>query len=415
MNNKNPDQMPRSNPVKLWMGAWVAVSLLLMSFGIIRMARGGGMLNTVAAVVFTVFGMLLFTLSVITIIIRLWKAGIAGNLKNNGTANPYRPTLRSGPRIVAIGGGSGLSSLLRAVKHLSANISAIVTVADNGGNSGQLRNDLGVLPPGDIRNCLIALSQVEPSMENLMQYRFKEGTLKGQCFGNLLLVGLSDLNGGFLKGIQVASEVLAIVGKVLPVTTDNVQLRARMVDGTVIEGESLIGKAQREYGGFIDRVWLEPCDCTALSEAVEDILNADIILMGPGSLYTSLIPNLMVPGIVDAIDKSEAVKIFIMNLMTQPGETEGYDAEMHINAVKEHAGKNLFDYYLINEKMAMPEELKQKYEADCAAEVACDVAKLTRNGYNVVLADMAKEDNEKIRHSLNRLAAAIYNIYNRKI
>ncbi len=355
-------------------------------------------------------------LSLVAIIHKLWGARVKSHLGSmSGGDMLYRQAkLDNGPKVVAIGGGTGLSALLRSVKTFTSNITAVVTVADNGGNSGQLRQEFGVLPPGDIRNCLIALSQVEPSMERLLQYRFDEGTLDGYCIGNLLLVAQSKVNDGFLRGIKEISDVLAVTGRVLPVTLNNVHLNARMNDNRVIEGEQLIGHAQRDHGGFIERVWLTPSGAKVLPEVEEAIEEADIILMGPGSLYTSLLPNLLVSGVSEAIKESKAMKVYVANLMTQPGETEGYNAQMHVKAIEDHTGTRMFDYILINSNLDLPAATRKRYMADHAMPVSYDRAKLREMGYKVVDTKLMKEQNGHIRHSMNRLAAAVTRLYTLK-
>lgn len=253
--------------------------------------------------------------------------------------------LGQGPRIVAIGGGTGLSTLLRGLKNYSTNITAIVTVADDGGSSGRLRRELGVLPPGDFRQCIAALADAEPLVTELFQYRFDQGAgLNGHSFGNLFIVAMSAITGDFDRALQESSRVLAVRGRIVPSTLENVTLCADLVDETTIEGESQIphGKVP------IERVYLRPADAPAYPEAVKAIREADLIVIGPGSLYTSVLPNLLVEGIAQAVRESRAKKVYVCNVATQPGETDNYRLSEHINAIHRHVGEGLFDIVLAN-------------------------------------------------------------------
>ncbi len=256
-----------------------------------------------------------------------------------------------GPRIVAIGGGTGLSTLLRGIKHYTYNISAIVSVADDGGSSGRIRREMGILPPGDIRNCLAALSNDEALLAQLFQYRFPEGQgdLKGHSFGNLFISALAEITGSFEEAIAESGRVLAVHGRVLPSTLHDVRLVAdvmlpNFVNEVRIEGESHIPQME----GNIRRVWLEPNNPPAFPQSVKAILAADLIVVGPGSLYTSILPNLLVPDLAEAIRSSRALKIYVCNVATQPGETQGYSCGDHVRALEEHVGGNLFDIILVN-------------------------------------------------------------------
>ena len=253
-----------------------------------------------------------------------------------------------GPRVAVIGGGHGLSNMLRGLKRYTENISAIVTVADDGGGSGMLRQDLGMPPPGDIRNCLEALANTEPLMSELMHYRFTEGSLAGQSFGNLFLAALNGISPSFDTAVSRMSQVLAITGRVLPVTTADVQLEAEFENGASVIGESKIFYCKKKEDCRITKVRLTPEHPRALPEAVKAIREADMIILGPGSLYTSIIPNLLVDGIVEAIQQSDALKVYVANVMTQEGETEGYTASDHIAAIFQHSSPGLFDLCLTN-------------------------------------------------------------------
>ena len=244
----------------------------------------------------------------------------------------------NGPRIAVIGGGHGLANMLRGLKNYIENLSAIVTVADDGGGSGRLREDLGMLPPGDIRNCMVALANTEPIMRELLNYRFSEGELAGQSFGNLFLAAMNGVSPSFDVAVRRMSQVLAITGQVLPVTTADVQLEAEFENGASVLGESKIFRCKKEHDCRIRCVRLKPERPRALPEALEAIREANMIVLGPGSLYTSIIPNLLVEGIPEAIRQSDALKIYVCNVMTQDGETEGYTAADHISALFQHGG-----------------------------------------------------------------------------
>ncbi len=253
-----------------------------------------------------------------------------------------------GPRVVAIGGGTGLSTLLRGLKEVSSNITAVVTVADDGGSSGQLRRELGVPPVGDIRNCIAALADVEPTMSSLMQYRFpateSQPGLAGHAFGNLLIAAMADITGDFEEGVRQSNRVLAVRGEVLPVAGEALNLNAELADGTHLQGQS---KIMRSRG--IRRVWLSPASVEASPDAVEAIRAADLIVMGPGSLYTSLLPSLLVPGIRSAILGAHGLRVYVANVATQPGETEGYTLSEHVDALSAHGVGDLIDVVLAND------------------------------------------------------------------
>ncbi|WP_243276641.1 gluconeogenesis factor YvcK family protein [Desulfallas sp. Bu1-1] len=312
-------------------------------------------------------------------------------------ANRY---LERGPRVVVIGGGTGAPVLLRGLKEYTGNLTAIVTVADDGGSSGRLRGDLGILPPGDVRNCLVALAHREPLMEELLQYRFPSGELKGHNMGNLLLAALCDATGGFDRAVRSLSRVLAVRGQVLPVTLADVRLCAEMEDGTVVHGESRIPAS----GGRIKRVFLDPGACRPTGEALEAIREADAIIMGPGSIYTSILPNLLVPGIAEAIAGSRAVKIYVCNVMTQPGETEGYTASRHLQALFDHAGK-IVDYMIVNTG-TIPGRLLTRYRKEGAAPVEADLEAIRDMGV-IPVAEKLVQEGELVRHHPDKLARLV--------
>ncbi len=257
--------------------------------------------------------------------------------------------LGAGPRIVAIGGGTGLSTLLRGLKHYTSNLTAVVTVADDGGSSGRLRSELGILPPGDIRNCLVALADSEDVMQRLMDYRFSTtGDLNGHSFGNMLIAVLADIGGAFDKGVEMAGELLAVRGRVIPSTTANVTLVGNTVSGQTLVGESRVGTAHER----LRSVTLIPTDAPAHPEAKEAIEKADLIILGPGSLFTSIVPNLLVSDIAASIASSAALKMYVCNVAEQPGETDGYSLPDHVNVVRSYLGEQAVDIVIVNDNLA---------------------------------------------------------------
>lgn len=283
-----------------------------------------------------------------------------------------RRKLNRGPKIVAIGGGTGLSMLLKGIKHITNNITAVVTVGDDGGSSGRLREEMGVLPPGDIRNCIAALADDEDLVTKLFQYRFKTGEgLEGHSFGNLFLTALCSITGDMVRAVKESSNVLSIRGRVLPSTLDDMKLVAEMEDGRIIHGESNIPEAH----GKIKRLFTDPQNCKALDDVITAIKDAELIILGPGSLYTSVIPNLLIQEISHEIAKSNAKKIYVCNIMTQPGETDGYSVSDHINALMQHAGsRKIVDAVLVND--FMPSNLAQKYQMSGSYPVKLDFENL---------------------------------------
>ena len=314
------------------------------------------------------------------------------------------------PKVVAIGGGTGLSTMLRGLKKKRIDLTAIVTVADNGGGSGMLRQELGMLPPGDIRNCMQALSNAEPTLTALLGYRFTEGSLKGQSLGNLFLAALNDMYENFDEAVEALSKSLAITGRVLPVTNENVQLCAEFTDGAVIIGECEIADYKKGSDARICRLWLSPEKPKAVEACLRAIAEADLILLGPGSLYTSVLPNLLVEGIPEAIRRSEAMKVYNMNLMTQDGETEKYGAADHIRALFDHGGAGLFDRVLVND-LPIPEEMLPSYAAEGAYPVPVDEAEMAALGVKLSYSPVAKWEQGLIRHDPDALAHAVMQLY----
>ena len=320
------------------------------------------------------------------------------------------PTRGNGPRIVTIGGGHGLSTMLRGLKMHTENLSAIVTVADDGGGSGRLREDLGMLPPGDIRNCMVALANTEPVMRELLNYRFSEGELAGQSFGNLFLAAMNGLSPSFDVAVRRMSQVLAITGRVLPVTTADVQLEAEFENGVTILGESKIFRCKKENDCRIRRVRLVPEHPQALPEALEAIREADMIILGPGSLYTSIIPNLLVDGIPEAVRQSDALKVYVCNVMTQDGETEGYTAADHVAALMQHGGRGLFDICLTN-SARIPDKVAARYAMEGAEPIFCEETVCTRTNVEYLCRPVAVVKDGFVRHAAAALAEELMQIY----
>lgn len=318
-----------------------------------------------------------------------------------------------GPKIVAIGGGTGLSTMLRGLKSYTKNLTAVVTVADDGGGSGMLRQELGMPPPGDIRNCMQALANVEPVMEQLLGYRFCGGSLTGQSFGNLLLAALNGISPSFDQAVARMSEVLAISGRVLPVTNADVQLEATFENGTSVVGESKIFEFKKAQDCRVKNVRLLPEHSAALPEAVRAIGEADLILLGPGSLYTSIIPNLLVDGIADAICKADALKLYICNIMTQDGETEGMTASDHVAALLNHSGPGLIELCLCNSATVRP-GLVERYREEDAIPIQVDEAAIRALGVEVFTCPLASDTSDYARHSITRLAAAVMDLYHER-
>ncbi len=321
-----------------------------------------------------------------------------------------RQQLAEGPRVVAIGGGTGLSTLLRGWKQHTSNITAIVCVSDDGGSSGSLRRDKSMIPPGDIRNCLVALADAERSMTDLFQHRFKNdsGPLSGHSMGNLLIAALVDQHhGDFEKAVETASDVLNIRGRVLPATLTHVRLKAQLEGGVEITGETAIVEARRT----IKKMMLEPADCRPTHDVIDSILDADVICIGPGSVYTSIIPNLLVPGIVEAIRESNALKVYLCNVMTQPGETEGMTASQHVRAIIDHVDKRPFDYVMVNSKRPS-EESVTKYNESGQLFVEPDIDQIRSMGFRVIQGDFISES-DFVRHDPIKAVARLMQMLTR--
>ena len=314
--------------------------------------------------------------------------------------------MQQGPNIVVVGGGTGLSVLLRGLKEYSSNITAIVSVGDDGGSSGRIREEFGMVPVGDVRNCIVALSDREELMEQIFDYRFKQGEgLDGHSLGNLLLVAMTHLTGSFHDAVSDINEVLQIRGRVLPVTDVPVTLKAILDDDREIVGESCVSQADRP----IMRLTIEPENVQPLEEALEAIREADAIVLGPGSLFTSIIPNLLVDGIVEAILQSKAMKFYVCNVMTQAGETDNYSAEDHLRVLIEHGRKGIVDYIVVNSHNTISADVLERYAEEGASPVYYNKAELEALKVKVIESNLLNEQ-QVLRHDSARLAACIMDV-----
>ena len=313
--------------------------------------------------------------------------------------------------LVTIGGGTGMSTMLRGLKKHTKNLTAIVTMADDGGGSGKLREDLGVLPPGDVRNCLVALADAEPMMEELFRYRFPCGMLRGQSVGNLIIAAMNGICGSFQEAIKSVGQVLAISGTVLPVTVEDIHISARFSDGAEVLGESRIGRALLSHGGEIEEIRLVPEAVEPAEGVLEAIEKADAVILGPGSLYTSIIPNLLVQGVADALRKTKAPKIYVCNIMGQPGETVGYTAFDHVRAVIKHGGEGILDYTIVN-TAPIPDTVLERYAFDGVSEVMVDREKFSEKGIGLIAAPLIEGSESLARHNPDLLAKCIISFLN---
>ena len=359
--------------------------------------------TVIAGVLIAVFGMVLMLVAtrhvIRSVITALMPEGTSARLVDL----VYEKTrLSRGPAVTVIGGGHGLSVLLRGIKELTSNVTAVVTVADDGGSSGRLREELGIIPPGDLRNCLVALADTEPLMEKLFQYRFQSGTeLKGHSFGNIFIAAMAEVTGDMEEALKQSSKVLAVKGRVLPASTAHVRLDAVMEDGTLVEGESHIPEVHKH----IRRVKLHPEHVRPVESALAAIREADVVILGPGSLYTSIMPNLLVNGVAEELRKSRALKIYICNVMTQPGETDGYTAAMHAEAIIKHAGRGAIDFMLVN-SAPISDALREKYAAEGIVPVAVDEAAINALGIGFVGADIINQS-DAVRHDPDKLSRSV--------
>ncbi len=309
-------------------------------------------------------------------------------------------------KVVIFGGGTGLSIVLRGLKTLTNEITAVVTVADDGGGSGVLREDLGMLPPGDIRNCIISLADASPEMERLMQHRFKEGYLKGQSFGNLLIAAMNEMHEDFEHAVREVSKIFRIKGKVLPMTLTDTNIVAELSSGESIFGEHLIPEYVSKTNDPIKKISLVPSSCQPLNETIQALQEADIIVFGPGSLYTSVIPNLLVHGIPEHVSKAKGKVFYVCNMMTQPGETDGYDVVDHIKALKNHGKEIRIDSVIVNNRL-VNEEVKGLYEMKHSTQVMIsDKQKefLKEQNIKILEDDLIEIEKNYIRHNAVKLS-----------
>jgi uncharacterized cofD-like protein len=305
-------------------------------------------------------------------------------------------------RIVVIGGGTGLSVLLKGLKKYTSRLTAIVTVTDDGGSSGRLRAEMGVLPPGDIRNCLVALAETETLMDKVFQHRFQAGNgLQGHTLGNLLLVAMSEIAGGFISAIQEVSKVLAVRGVVLPATLEPVVLAATMENGSTVVGETRI----REHEGKIERISLVPDQCLPVPETLKAIQEADAIILGPGSLYTSIIPNLLVKGVAESLTEAKAPIIYVSNIMTEKGETDGFTAADHLQAIQRHLNQQLIDYVIVNSGV-IDEDRLSRYRQEKAIPVLPAYEEIQAMGIKIIKRDLVSDD-DVAWHDSDKLARAV--------
>lgn len=319
-----------------------------------------------------------------------------------------------GPRVVVIGGGTGLSTMLRGLKRYTQNLTAIVTVADDGGSSGILRRDLGILPPGDIRNCIMALADVEPVMESLLNHRFQEGSLANQSFGNLFIAAMIEVCGGNInEAVRNMSRVLAVTGTVLPVSLCDIEISARLSDGRIIRGESHIGECALPDGVRIESVTMTPATARPLPEALEAIAGADLIVLGPGSLYTSIIPNLLFPELVSALADTVALRVYVTNVMQQPEETRGYTAADHLRALLQTCGRThaggFIDYCIMNEA-EIADDIRARYRASGADIVVADRDAVEALGAKAIVTPLAVPADGLVRHDAARLARELMSL-----
>lgn len=356
-----------------------------------------GLVLLIAGLVCAHIGVRFFVRSVVQVVSPNIKTGV-------GVTYVRKQQLSMGPRVVAIGGGTGLSTLLRGLKQHTSNVTAIVTVTDDGGSSGRLRSEMGIIPPGDMRNCLVALADEEKLMTDLFQHRFTQssGALSGHSIGNLLLAGFIEQAAGDLdEALKLASQVLNIRGRVLPASTDNLRLRALVEGDDILEGETTIVDSGRR----VMRLFIEPSNATPHPDALEAIRNAEIICIGPGSVYTSIIPNLLVPGIVEALQEADCPKVYICNVMTQVGESQGFTAAEHLLAIQANVEGRFCDHVLVNTGRPSA-DLLEKYLQEGQELVEPDMDRIKLMGLRPIPGNFMSES-DTLRHDPLRLAAKL--------
>ncbi|MCU0665594.1 MAG: uridine diphosphate-N-acetylglucosamine-binding protein YvcK [Candidatus Omnitrophica bacterium] len=388
--------------IKRWIGLSF-LSVLLIILGSVLLRSEDFWVNSLLDIVLIFCGIVILALS----FVKLIRSFITAFIPSGGDSQLFdmlyhKKQLGRGPKIVTVGGGTGMSVLLTGLKEYTFNNTAIVTVADDGGSSGRLRQEFDILPPGDIRNCLVALADAPTLMRDLFQFRFDtKSELGGHSFGNLFITVMTQLTGDFEKAIKETSRVLALKGQVIPATLSNVVLAAEYKDGTSAEGEAKIPKA----GRLINRVYLKPDSPSATPEAIKAIEEAQVIILGPGSLYTSIIPNLLIKEITDAIVASQATKVYVCNIMTQPGETGGFRVSDHIKTLVAHSHPQIFDYCIVNIG-EIPANLLKRYAQEDAYLVVNDIQNVRNMGYRVIEEDIVNSEG-LIRHDPQKLSRAI--------
>lgn len=400
--------------------------ILLLILGILLIATGlaGGLLTLRSSNIASIHSRILVAAYTLDFIVGVWLVVQAVKKIFRSIVTLFLPQeeekfidivyqkrqLARGPKIVVIGGGTGLSTILHGLKEYTNHNSAIVTVADDGGSSGRLRQQFNILPPGDIRNCLVALADTEPLMRKLFQFRFdKDSEFAGHNFGNLFITVMTQLTGDFEQAIKESSKVLAIRGHVIPSTLSRVTLVAEHKDGTQTEGEKNIP----ETGIPIDKVYLKPQGNPATPEATRAIQDADMIVLGPGSLYTSIIPNLLIKEITEAIVNSKAIKFYVCNIMTQHGETDNFTVSDHLRVLIAHSHSRIIDYCIVNNG-SIPQDIIEKYKLEHSSFVDVDLDKIRSLGYKVIADNLVSVSNKVIRHNDLKLAQIIVKIFNSK-
>ena len=399
--------------IKRWvLLGFVGTMLLSLGVGEIFIHKGYDLTSKMVFIFLALLGIVVIVISIsegLKSILRLInsdKINITINDKDVEDLIDDERLLVSGPKIVVVGGGTGLSTMLRGLKKYTNNITAIVTVGDDGGGSGKIREDFGILPPGDIRNCILALADTEPIMEKLLQYRFKEGSLEGQSFGNLFLAAMAGISDNFEEAVQRMSSVLAVTGKVLPVTLDDMKLVAILENGDKIDGESRIPDEAIARKSKIKKLMINPKNAKPLVDALKAIEEADAIIMGPGSLYTSIIPNMLVTDIADTICNSDAIKIYISNIMTQPGETDDFAASDHLRTLINYGGKKCVQYVIANNGI-IPEDIESRYLKEGSKLVELDRDKIKSLGVEIVEDNLVKITKGYVKHDSEYLAEII--------
>lgn len=383
--------------------------IILSGFGILLIVVGSAQFKTEALLIVKILYGIVVVSGVTLLVLgikRMLRSFIAIFLPQKETdlinLMYQKRQLARGPRIITVGGGTGLSVILSGLKEYTSNITAIVTVADSGGSSGRLREQFDILPPGDIRNCLVALADAPVLMRDLFQFRFdKNSEFSGHNFGNLFITVMTQVTGDFEKAIKESSKVLAIRGQVIPSTLNSVSLIAKYKDGSSTEGEDNIPKRNLP----IEKVYLKPDNCLPTSEAIKAIKNAQIIILGPGSLYTSVIPNLLIKEITDAIVSSGAIKIYVCNIMTQHGETDGYSASEHISAIVKHSHPKVLDYCIVNNAI-LPQHLIERYRQEKSYPIVVDARRVKTLGYRIIEDEIVNTE-DYIRHDPVKLAKII--------